>query len=124
MPKGSLNLGGTFLDFDSTERCRVVDLDSRYDLVLGMAWDEINDLWIDWRCKILGTTRDVTTESLESHEPTFARQQHNFWCEPLMVDDNVLYIGTSEFINSNVHDMNSKRSVLTVIDISETYSID
>ena len=37
VPKVPLNLGVKFLDFDSIERCLVLDLDSRYDLILGMA---------------------------------------------------------------------------------------
>ena len=40
VPKVPLNLGIKFLDFDSIERCLVLDLDSRYDLILGMAWIE------------------------------------------------------------------------------------
>ena len=39
-PKVSVNLGVKFLDFDSIERCLVLDLDSRYDLILGTAWLE------------------------------------------------------------------------------------
>jgi len=35
-----VNLGVKFLDFNSVERCLVLDLDSRYDLILGMAWLE------------------------------------------------------------------------------------
>ncbi|KAG2920212.1 hypothetical protein PC114_g6173 [Phytophthora cactorum] len=31
-------------------------LDSRYDLILGMAWLERHDPWIDWRSKALGAT--------------------------------------------------------------------
>ena len=38
VPKVPLNLGIKFLDFDSMERCLVLDLDSRYHLILGMAW--------------------------------------------------------------------------------------
>ena len=38
IPKVPLKLGMKFLDFDSVERCLVLDLDSRYDLILGMAW--------------------------------------------------------------------------------------
>ena len=39
-PKVPVNLGVKFFDFDSMERCLVLDLDSRYDLILGMAWLE------------------------------------------------------------------------------------
>jgi len=40
VPKVAVNLGVKFLDFDSVERCLVLDLDSRYDRILGMAWLE------------------------------------------------------------------------------------
>jgi hypothetical protein len=43
VPKVAVNLGVKFLDFDSVERCLVIDLDSRYDLILGMAWLERQD---------------------------------------------------------------------------------
>ncbi|ETK74120.1 hypothetical protein L915_19014 [Phytophthora nicotianae] len=36
--KVSIDLNMKFLDFDSVERCLVLDLDERYDLILGMAW--------------------------------------------------------------------------------------
>ena len=48
-PKVPVNLGVKFFDFDSIERCLVLDLDSRYDLILGMAWLERHEPWIDWR---------------------------------------------------------------------------
>ena len=49
VPKFPLNLGVKFLDFESIERCPVLDIDSRYDLILGMAWLEFYEPWIDWR---------------------------------------------------------------------------
>jgi hypothetical protein len=53
VPKVAVNLGVKFLDFDSVERCLVIDLDSRYDLILGMVWLERHEPWIDWRSKPL-----------------------------------------------------------------------
>ena len=47
VPKVPLNLGVKFLDFDSTERCFVVDLHSRHYLILGMAWLERHEQWIN-----------------------------------------------------------------------------
>ena len=47
VPKVPLNLGLKVLDFNSVERCLVIDLDSRYDLILGMAWLERHEPWID-----------------------------------------------------------------------------
>ena len=46
-PKVSVNLGVKFFDFASIERCLVLDLDSKYDLILGMAWLERHEPWID-----------------------------------------------------------------------------
>ena len=47
VPKVSLNLGVKVLDFDSIERCLVLDLDSIHDIILGMAWLERHEPWID-----------------------------------------------------------------------------
>ena len=107
VPKVPLNLGIKFLDFDSIERCLVLDLDSRYDLILGMAWLEHHEPWSDWRSKTLSATRNVPSNVLESHETTFARQQKQYWREPLTEDVNVLDIGMSELVNSDVENMNT-----------------
>ena len=45
-PKVPVNLGVKFFDFDSIERYLVLDLDSRYDLILGMAWLERHVPWM------------------------------------------------------------------------------
>ena len=74
-PKVSVNLGVKFFDFDSIERCIILDVDSRYDLILGMAWLESHEPWIDWRSKMLGATRTAPSAALGSHEPTSARDQ-------------------------------------------------
>ena len=103
VPKVPLNLGVKFLDFDSIERCLVLDLDSRYDLILGMAWLERHEPWIDWRSKTLGATRNVPSEALASHEPTFARQQKRYWREPLTESASVLDIGVSELTDPHVN---------------------
>ena len=82
VPKVPLNLGVKFLDFNSVERSLVLDMDSRYDLILRMAWLERYDPLIDWRIKTLGATRIVSDEDLESHEPTFAKKQKRYWRGP------------------------------------------
>ena len=114
VPKVPLNLSVKFFDFDSIERCLVLDLDSRYDLILVMAWLERHEPWIDWRSKTLGATRNVPSGVLESHEPNFARQQKRYRREPLTEDVNVLGIGMSELINSNINDMKVERISCTV----------
>ena len=85
-----------------------------------MAWLERHEPWIDWRSKTLGATRDVPSEALESHEPTFARQQKHYWREPLKEDVNVLDIGMYELANSNVENMNFERSSLNISDTART----
>ena len=74
VPKVPLNLGIKFLDFDSIERCLVLDLESRYDLILGMAWIECHDPWINWTSRTLGATRNVPSKVLESQEPRLFAQ--------------------------------------------------
>jgi hypothetical protein len=69
VPKVAVNLGVKFLDFDSVERCLDLDLDSRYGLILGMAWLERHEPLIDWRSKTLGATRLSPGGALASHEP-------------------------------------------------------
>ena len=71
VPNVPLNLAVRLLDFESTERCLVLDLDSRYDLILGMVWLKRHKPLMDWRFKTLGATRKVSSD-FGSHEPTFA----------------------------------------------------
>uniref|UniRef100_H3H512 RNA-directed DNA polymerase n=1 Tax=Phytophthora ramorum TaxID=164328 RepID=H3H512_PHYRM len=106
VPKVPVNLGVKFLDFDSVERCLVLDLDSRYDLILGMAWLERHEPWIDWRSKTLGATRLPPGEALASHEPTSARKQKRYWREHWTETVNVLDIGVPELIDT--HDVVDK----------------
>ncbi|GMF16591.1 unnamed protein product [Phytophthora fragariaefolia] len=70
--KVPVDLGMKFLDFDSVERCLVLDPDARYDLILGMAWLERHEPWIDWRSTTLGATHFSPSGALASHEPTSA----------------------------------------------------
>ena len=48
-----------FIYFESIERYLVLYLDSRYDLILGMAWLERHEHWINWKSKTIGGTRKV-----------------------------------------------------------------
>ncbi|GMF30994.1 unnamed protein product [Phytophthora fragariaefolia] len=81
VPKVPVDLGVKFLDLDSVERCLVLDLDARYELILGMAWLEHHEPWIDWRSKPLGATHYSPSGALASHEPTSARKQKRLWRE-------------------------------------------
>ena len=85
-----------------------------------MAWLERHEPWIDWRSQTLGAARNVPSESLESHGPTFARQQKHDWREPLTEVVNVLDIGMYELTNSNVGNMNSEHSSLSISDTTRT----
>ncbi|KAG2760895.1 hypothetical protein PC116_g23120 [Phytophthora cactorum] len=100
--KVSVNLGVKFLDFDSVERCLVLDLNSRYDLILGMAWLERHEPWIDWRSKTLGVTHFAPSGALVSHEPTSARKQKRFWRGHEAESAMVLDIGISELVSNEV----------------------
>ncbi|GMF55660.1 unnamed protein product [Phytophthora fragariaefolia] len=100
VPKVPVDLGVKFLDFDSVERCLVLDLDARYDLILGMAWLERHEPWIDWRSKTLGATHFSPSGALASHEPTSARKQKRFWREHWTETVNVLDIGMSEMMDT------------------------
>ncbi|POM73641.1 LOW QUALITY PROTEIN: Hypothetical protein PHPALM_9496 [Phytophthora palmivora] len=73
VPKVPLDLGVKFLDFDSTERCLVLDLDSRYDLILEIACLERHKPWINWKPATLGATHFSRDGALASHEPTSAK---------------------------------------------------
>ncbi|KAK1937951.1 hypothetical protein P3T76_009688 [Phytophthora citrophthora] len=88
-----------FLDFDSVERCLVLDLDSRYDLILGMAWLERHEPWIDWRSKTLGATHFSPRRALASHEPTSARKQKRYWREHRAESAMMLEVGVSELVD-------------------------
>ena len=79
-------------------------MDSRYDLILGMVWLERHEPWIDLRSNTVGATRNVSSEALEIHEPTFARQQKCYWREPLTESVSVLDIGTSGLFAHDVND--------------------
>ncbi|GMF41102.1 unnamed protein product [Phytophthora fragariaefolia] len=69
VPKVPVDLGVKFLDFDSVERGLVLDLDARYDIILGMVWLEGHEPWIDWGSKPLGATHFSPSGALASHEP-------------------------------------------------------
>ncbi|GMF42376.1 unnamed protein product [Phytophthora fragariaefolia] len=100
VPKVPVDLGVKFLDFDSVERCLVLVLDARYDLVLGMARLARHKPWIDWRSKTLGATHFSPSGALASHEPTSPRKQKRFWREHWTEMVNVLDIGMSEMMDT------------------------
>ncbi|GMF26338.1 unnamed protein product [Phytophthora fragariaefolia] len=100
VPKVPVDLGVKFQDFDSVEHCLVLDLDARYDLILGMTWLERHEPWIDWRPKTFGATHCSPSGALASHEPTSARKQKRFWREHWTETVNLLDIGMSEMMDT------------------------
>ncbi|GMF59962.1 unnamed protein product [Phytophthora fragariaefolia] len=98
--KVPVDLGVKFLDFDSVERCLFLDLDARYDLILGMAWLERHKPWLDWRSKTLGATHFSPSGALARQESTSARKQKRFWRELWTETVNVLDIGMSETMDT------------------------
>ena len=67
-------------------------------IILGMAWLERHEPWIDWKLKTLGATRTAPSVALESHEPTSARSQKRYSRDLLADSVSVLDIGMSELV--------------------------
>ena len=75
--KIEVDLRVEFADFDSVESFTVLDMDGRFDLILGMPWLERHEPWIDWRTKSIGSSSPGRSEVQARHEPSFAHQQVN-----------------------------------------------
>ena len=76
--QSSCEHGWTFFDFESIERCLVLDLDSRYDLIPDMTCLEHHKPWRYRRSLKLGSTRTAPSGPLESDELTSARNQKRY----------------------------------------------
>jgi hypothetical protein len=50
-PKVLVDLPITLISFDSIETFYIIDLDERWDFILGMGWLECHNPMIDWRSK-------------------------------------------------------------------------
>jgi hypothetical protein len=59
-----------FEDFDFTEKFTVLDMDERYDLILGMAWLQEYEPWIDWKSKSVASSSLGVNHTFGSHDPT------------------------------------------------------
>jgi hypothetical protein len=72
--KVKLDLKIEFLDFKGTESFFVIDLDDRYDLILGMPWLKKNQPWIDWSELTMGSSAPPQESffygALECNEPS------------------------------------------------------
>ncbi|GMF22950.1 unnamed protein product [Phytophthora fragariaefolia] len=119
VPTVPVDLGVKFLDFDSVERCLVLDLDARYDIILGMAWLERHEPWIDWRLKTLGTMHFSPSGALTSHEHTSARKQKGFWLEHWTETVNVLDIGISEMMDTEQRSHDARKDDELLLDTKD-----
>ncbi|GMG18195.1 unnamed protein product [Phytophthora fragariaefolia] len=52
-----------FDDFNSIEPFIVLDMDDRYDLILGMPWLAKHEPWIDWRSRTIGASHNPLADS-------------------------------------------------------------
>ena len=51
-----VNLQLSFLDFDSQELLYVIDMNYRYDIILGMPWLKSQEPWVNWRTGEIGSS--------------------------------------------------------------------
>jgi hypothetical protein len=69
-----LSLTVKFDDFNWVEPFIVLDMDDRYDLILGMPWLVKHDPWIDWRSRTIGAShKTLTDRALAGHVPSSSR---------------------------------------------------
>jgi hypothetical protein len=63
-----------FDDFNSVEPFIVLDMDDRYDLILGMPWLVKHEPWIDWRSRTIGAShKPLADRALVGHVPSSSR---------------------------------------------------
>lgn len=91
------------------------DLESRYDLILGMAWLDRHEPWIDWKSEAQGATCIASGGDLESHDFTSARKQMRLSREHCTDRANMLKVGMSELADTeSVADASSGRGPRTI----------
>ncbi|GMF42853.1 unnamed protein product [Phytophthora fragariaefolia] len=72
--KVTISLKVKFDDFDSAEPFIVLDMDDRYDLILGMPWLAKHKPWIDWRSRTIGASHNpLADRALVGHVPSSSR---------------------------------------------------
>ncbi|GMF52196.1 unnamed protein product [Phytophthora fragariaefolia] len=72
--KVTIPLSVKFDDFNSIEPCIVLDMDDRYDLILGMPWLAKHEPWIDWRSRTIGASHNpLADRALADHVPSSSR---------------------------------------------------
>ncbi|GMG16398.1 unnamed protein product [Phytophthora fragariaefolia] len=72
--KVTIPLSVTFDDFISIEPFIVLDMDDRYDLILGMPWLAKHEPCMDWRSRAIGASHNpLADRALAGHVPSSSR---------------------------------------------------
>ncbi|GMF35674.1 unnamed protein product [Phytophthora fragariaefolia] len=72
--KVTIPLNVKFDNFDSVEPFIILDMDDRYDLILGMPWLAKHETWIDWRSRTIGASHNpLADRALVGHVPSSSR---------------------------------------------------
>ncbi|GMF30472.1 unnamed protein product [Phytophthora fragariaefolia] len=91
-----------FDDFDSVEPFIVLDMDDRYDLILGMPWPAKHEPWIDWTSRTIGAShKPLVDRALAGHVPSSSRD--GFEHEHRLPRGEQHVVGTSELLTSRRH---------------------
>uniref|UniRef100_H3H363 CCHC-type domain-containing protein n=1 Tax=Phytophthora ramorum TaxID=164328 RepID=H3H363_PHYRM len=95
--KVRLSLNVNFDDFNSVEPFIVLDMDDRYDLILGMPWLAKHEPWIDWRSRTIGAShKPLADRALAGHVPSSSRD--GFVHEHRVPRGERHFAGTSEVL--------------------------
>ncbi|GMG17786.1 unnamed protein product [Phytophthora fragariaefolia] len=95
--KVTIPLKVRFDDFDSVEPFIVLDMDDRYDLILGMPWLAKHEPWIDWRSRTIGASHNpLADRALVGHVPSSSRD--GFVHEHRVPRDERQFAGSSEVL--------------------------
>ncbi|GMF28386.1 unnamed protein product [Phytophthora fragariaefolia] len=86
-----------FDDFNSIQPFIVLDMDDRYDLILGMPWLAKHEPWIDWRSRTIGAGHyTLVDRALAVHVPSSSRD--GFVHEHCVPRANRQFAGSSEVL--------------------------
>ena len=101
MHKVLLPLTVKFDDFNSVEPFIVLDMDDRYDLILGMPWLVKHEPWIDWRSRTIGAShKPLADRALVGHVPSSSRDgfvhEHQLPCSDRHLAGSAEVVATRE----------------------------
>ncbi|GMF57355.1 unnamed protein product [Phytophthora fragariaefolia] len=95
--KVTIPLKVRFDDFDSVEPFIVLDMDDRYDVILGMPWLAKHEPWIYWRSRTIGASHNpLADRALVGHVPSSSR--NGFVHEHRVPRDERQFAGSSEVL--------------------------